>query len=499
MVSGECPGRCDVVATGWGGWVRGAGPRARRRYFAVPSSAATVPSEARYVFPAPLVPTRPDALRLSLIAFALLAGRGAAQTVPVAPAGPVAEDGLPQVAQALPGHLVTSARSFSQGVALDARGRLWCLVSIRTLPEGGRRDLWLFGSGDDGGSWQSVAIVPQSWSESGAIAGEPGTDVLHLAWGGGLPGDRFMSALYRRFDTERRVWLGEAEALQRGTADADQYGVWDLAVGDDGAAVALVSTRKQPPQPWVGEWAAGLFLRAPQQGAWQGPFQVNTASSGVWCNLQLVGGRAHISYRTQPGHRMIAYRSFALGSRAFEQPGDVQVSVAPDTGLYVANGSALHVGPDGGRTILYPAARAAKPDQRGQLLIAHCAPGRTDWQTVALIDDPGITSADIAHEHFALVRGPGAQAIALYSKVGERHRVLYRRVIDDGKPMDQERVVAASDLDGAYARIVPMRDPRLSTRLWAVVAGEGPGAALGVRAVLAPHPLRTRWHVGAVR
>ena len=102
-------------------------------------------------------------------------------------------------------------------------------------------------------------------------------------------------------------------------------------------------------------------------------------------------------------------------------------------------------------------------------------------------------SGNVAHEHFALVRGPGPQAIALYSKVSEKFRVLYRRILDNGKPMEPERCVARSKLDGAYKRIVGMRDGRIQTGIWAVVSGDGDGAKLGARAILAPRPVKTRW------
>lgn len=225
--------------------------------------------------------------------------------------------------------------------------------------------------------------------------------------------------------------------------------------------------------------------------AWQGPFPIQVGTYAVWPNLQLNAGLAHLTFRSSPSHSIIAYRSLSLGQGGFEQDRELEISVAPSSGREVANANSLLVGPFGGRTVLYSAATQRGPGN-GQLVLAYAEAGGA-WQTTVLAEDPPMRSGNVPHDHFVLVRGPGRQAIALYSKVGEQHRVLYRRIVENGRPMEPEREIARSELAGAYERLTGMRDSRLTTGLLALVCGNGAGATLGVRAVLAPRPVTTRW------
>lgn len=404
-----------------------------------------------------------------------------------------AEGPLPVVA--LPsgqGDQISAMRSFSQGLAVDGDARIWCLLHESFPERADERSLWLYRSDDQGKTWRRVVEAPTGWSAYGALAGEPGSSVLHVAWSARLEQESFASAVYQRFDGEKGEWIGEPEVLQRGVGAEDQFGVSDLAIDRDGTVAVLVSTHRHPKQPpWPSGWSTGLMLRAPQAAKWQGPFPVHTNTYGVWANLQLHDGHAHTTYRTSPSHSIIGYRSFSIGDKTFDQPKDVEVSVQPKSGRYVSNASALLVGPFGDRTVVYPAAASAR-DRNGQLLLAYSRDG-ADWQTTVLAEDPPMANGNVSHEHFAVVRGPGRQAIAIYSKVAEQYRVLYRRIVDGGKPMEDEKVVARSDVAGAFQRIVAMRDERVTSNVWALVVGLGEASSLGVRAVLAPRPMRTRW------
>jgi hypothetical protein len=234
------------------------------------------------------------------------------------------------------------------------------------------------------------------------------------------------------------------------------------------------------------------MVRRPDGSDWHGPLPIHEANFAVWATLQVHDGRAHATYRTTGEHSFIGYRSLSLAERTFDQAKDVEVSVPPDDGnLFVANASALLIGPFGERTVVYPVAGRSFDGGRGQLLVAH-AGHDGEWRTNVLADDPPLPSGNVAHEHFALARGPGKQAIAIYSKVHEAHRVLYRRILEDGVPMEPARVLARSDVSGAFERIVAMRDGRIATRLLAVVSGTGM-AKVGVRAVLAQRNVPTRW------
>lgn len=418
-------------------------------------------------------------------------------SVSASPAPVRAADGLWLVASRSDDtSLLSTTRTFSQGLTIDGEKNIWTMVVEHRAGGPDNRDVWLHCSKDSGKGWRRVTKLPAKWSSYGAIAGEPGTQVLHVAWAARLHGKAHSSAVYQRFDAGQGVWLGELETLQEGSGNEDQYSVSDMALDVNGLVTVLVATHRQPKQPpWSSPWSSGFMIREPGQpkAKWAGPFPVHVNRYGVWANLQIRDGRAHTTYRTSGGRSKIGYRSFSLADRKYDQGKDVEVSVLPKTGRHVANASSLVVGPFGNRTVLYPAAaHGVRVVDNGQLLIAH-AGNDNKWHTEVLCDDPKMKSGNVAHEHFALVQGPGAQAIAIYSKISEDFKVLYRRILENGKPMGKQRVIARSDLAGAYYRIVSMRDARVRSGVWAVVAGTKEGEALGVRAVLAPRSPKTRW------
>jgi len=405
-----------------------------------------------------------------------------------------AEDGLWLVAPQVGDALMSVTRSFSQGITIDGKKNVWCLVQSYEVNKPKERTLWLYRSKTGGRSWQRVTKAGPTWSAYGGIAGEPDSEILHVAWAARLNGAEHSSAVYQRFDAGQGVWLGEPQVLQEGVGAQDQFSVSDLAMAADGVLTVLVATHRHPKQPpWPSGWSTGVMTLQPGQKKWSGPYPIHTNRYGVWANLQVRDGRVHTTYRSSPSHSIIGYRSFSLANQKYDQKKDVEVSVQPKTGRSVANASALVVGPFGNRTVVYPAAK--HPSNRagnGQLLIAFA--GADDkWRTEVLCEDPKMASGNVGHEHFALVKGPGPQVIALYSKVSEDHKVLYRRIVDSGKPMGPERVVARCDKKGAFHRIVAVRDPRYRTGIWAVVAGSDEAITLGVRAVLAPRPPSTRW------
>lgn len=424
---------------------------------------------------------------LSLLVLLLGAALGAQE-----PGAGHAPDGLPLVATPPKDGVVTAMRSFSQGVTIDADGHVWCL-SYASGVQVDRRELWLHKSEDGGRSWRKVAKAPTGWTIYGALVGEPEARVLHVAYAAQVGKQKLTSALYQQFDIDQEVWLGEPDVLQRATGKEDQFSICDLGIDERGAVTVLVSTHRRPKQPpWPSGWSSGLMVRTKGADKWQGPYPIHTSTYGVWANLQLRDGKAHTTYRSSPSHSIIGYRSFAMATKKFDQKKDVEISVRPNTGRYVSNSSSLVVHTFGSRTVVYPAAAQGRGKKNGQLLIAYAADD-DKWVTSVLCDDPAIVAGNYAYEYFALVQGPGTQAIAIYSKKSEQHTVLYRRFIDAGRPLGKEEVIARSDLDGAYKRVVAMRDPRVRTGVQALVSGQDAGATLGVRAVLAPRPVKTRW------
>lgn len=427
----------------------------------------------------------------------VLACSAALAQVPEAPKDPLPQrspDGLWVVAAQSDNSLLSATRTFSQGLTLDGDCNVWTMVTEYRANDPDNREVWLYRSRDGGKSWGRMTRFPGRWTANGAIAGEPGSLVLHCGWATRLGNEAHSSAVYQRYDAAQGFWVGQPELLQKGSGSQDQYSVSDLALDGDGRVTVLVATHRRPKQPpWKSPWSSGLMVRELDKAEWKGPFPVHTNMYGVWANLQIRDGLAHTTYRSSPGRSIIAYRSFSLATQKYEQRKDVEVSVLPKTGRTVANASSLVVGPFGNRTVLYPAASHGRGSvDNGRLLIAHA--GDDDrWHTEVLCDDPKLKSGNVPHEHCALVQGPGPQVIALYSKVSEDFRVLYRRILENGKPMEKERVVARSDLRGAYHRIVTMRDARVRSGVWAIVAGADEGEALGVRAVLAPRPPKARW------
>ena len=415
-----------------------------------------------------------------------------------------AADGLWLVAAGANDMTVMPTRAFSQGLTADGENRLWCLICAHSPADPNKRDVWLHRSSDGGMSWSRITKTPVPWATTGAIAGEPNSQILHVGWAGKRDGEAFASALYQRFDAAQGVWLGTPEVLQQASGEEDQFNVSDLVLAPDGVLTVMVATHRQPTNPpWPTAWSSGLMIRHSPEANWTGPFPVNTDYCGVWMNLQVQDGHAHATYRSSPGRTIIGYRSFALLDEKFDQKKTVEISLPASSGRSAGNASSFVLGPFGGRTVVYvagapsfalnaAAAANAKAARSGQLLIAFA--GADDlWHTEVLCEDARLEGGNLAHDHFVLVRGPGAQVIALYSKISEAHRVLYRRILEHGRPMEPEREVARSDVAGAYYRLVGVRDARLHTGIWAIVGGTGDGERLGVRAVLAPRSTKTRW------
>ncbi len=403
-------------------------------------------------------------------------------------------DGLPIVVRPEPGWHASPMRSFSDGVTADGQGRLYALVHERRGDDQTTRRLTIHRSTDRGQTWRRIGRTPLRESVWGAAAGSPDSAVLHVAWAAKVDNDDVHSAVHQRFDTGQDRWLGEPTILQRGRGAEDQFGVSDLGIDAASRVNILVTTHRRPRQPpWPSGWSTGLFIHDPNAAdePWRGPFPINSSNFAVYSNLQLFDGRAHTSYRTSPSHSLIGYRSFRLADRTFDQKQHVEVSVKPASGRYVSNASSMLVDPFGAITVVYPAAAQGRTG-KGALMFAHSTDGKV-WQNGVLAEDPELVAGNIAHEHFALAQGPGRQAIAIYSKESESNRVLYRRILDGGRPMTTAQVIARSDTPGAYTRVSAQRDPRLDSPVQALVVGAGAAGQLGVRAVLAPRARPVRW------
>lgn len=403
-------------------------------------------------------------------------------------------DGLPIVVRPEPGWHASPMRSFSDGVTADGQGRLYALVHERRGDDQTTRRLTIHRSTDRGQTWRRIGRTSLRESVWGTAAGSPDTSVLHVAWSAKVDNDAYFSAVHQLFDTVQDRWLEQPSVLQRGLGTENQFGVSDLGIDATGRVNVLVTTHRYPKRPpWPSGWSTGLFVLEPTGNAdgWNGPFPINTSNFAVYSNLQLFDGRAHTSYRTSPSHSLIGYRSFRLADRTFDQKQHVEVSVKPASGRYVSNASSMLVDPFGAITVVYPAAAQGRTG-KGALMFAHSTDGKV-WQNGVLAEDPELVAGNIAHEHFALAQGPGRQAIAIYSKESESNRVLYRRILDGGRPMTTAQVIARSDTPGAYTRVSAQRDPRLDSPVQALVAGAGAAGQLGVRAVLAPRARPVRW------
>lgn len=412
-----------------------------------------------------------------------------------------AEEPLPQVAVAGPGATVQPMRSCSQGLAFDGFGQSWAMVLERTTRPRPGQNLWLHRSADGGSTWQQVVRVPFGWSESAALVGRPDDPLLHVACGGGRPGERFQSALYATFDVRTWTW-SEPTCLWPGTGDTDQYFVWDLAAAADGTLLAVVGTRAQPPAPWPGPWSAGAFRLPVGATAWQGPLVLHQTHTATWVQAQWRGEVAEFVFRT----RMLAQgqgQDLRFGASRWPAAaaivGPTGASHDPLDGLRAAaqhtpgSASSFVLDASGGRSILF-AGYTTRPNEPHALLLAH-APPDGPWTCTVVADDPNLPRSDVALQHFALVRGPGNHVVTLYSSCTEAHRRLYRRTFEAGQPLEPARVVATSEASGAFAHLVPIRDARFLSRLEAVVGGEREATPLGVRAILRPGPAQGRWLV----
>jgi hypothetical protein len=384
-------------------------------------------------------------------------------------------------------------RSCAQGLCMDGFGQLWCLVLERTpRPQSGQH-LWLHRSADGGLTWHQVARVPFGWSESAAIVGRPADPLLHVACGGGRPGEQLQSALYGTFDVRTWTW-STPTCLAQATGEIDQYHVWDLAAAVDGTLLAVVGSRAGPPAPWPGPWSAAAFRLPVGERVWHGPHVLHQTHTATWVQAQWRGPVAEFAFRTRllaPGQA----QQLRLATSRWPNPPTDGLDALPATPHTPGNTSSFVLDASGRRSILF-AGYTTQPRQPHALVLAH-APAGGPWTCTVVAEDPNLPIGEFAHQHFALVSGPGDHVVALYSLATESYRVLYRRTFEAGQALEAARVIARSQVGGAFARLLPVRDDRCVSRLEAVVGGDNEASPLGVRAILRPGPAHGRWLVPA--
>lgn len=396
-------------------------------------------------------------------------------------------------------HWVTAARSYAQAPTMDGFGDLWCVLLHRHKTTQASRSMWLARSADAGSTWQTVVEVPFAWSESAGLVGRPQDPNLYLACGGGLPGDRWMSAMFAAYDVRTGSWHPPTY-LQKATGEHDQYHVWDLAAAADGTLAATIGTRAAPPPPWPGPWSSGVQYLRPGATEWTTPMPLYAGRNVVWPQAQWVGSEVRFSLRTQVSSPPVPIHPALLmvDADAAGAPGratELTPIAGPDQrGSFTAH--SLVMAAHGGCSVLYTAYGVG--NLQSALELAYVPPTSREprqapARRIEVCVDASMPAGEVAHENFALVRGPGSHVIAIYSLFSERHRALYRRTFDQGEPLEPPREIARSELAGAFARITAMRDERFATRVEALVSAEAEAIGLGVRAILRPGPNRNRW------
>lgn len=390
--------------------------------------------------------------------------------------------------QELPhGHKSWTMDPRQRGLAVTADRTLWSLVTEHApLGEMDRERLRLLCSVDGGVSWRHAADTATTDDGEGSLVAEDGR--LHLLWNARHGASEF-SVYFQTFDPAAGAWIGRPERLLAGTSAENQFYAGDIDVTAAGALVATVQTHARPPEPWRGSWNTGLLIRPAGRRAWEDVLQVNVGRTGGNPQIVVHGDVAHIAYTTTARGFGVYYRSYDTRALRWLTGRDQLVS-EPEGDRVSSNTFSMVADLDGRLFVLYAA--GDRDPGRGSLVLASALPG-SPWTRHVLAEDPLLQSGDFRYPHVGLVNGPGNDVIAIYSKLGEEHRVLYTRVLSAsamtaGSLPGRERAIAREG-PGTFVRWNGVRSSRYTSLLYGLVSSRaGAVSALGIE-----FPVRTTW------
>lgn len=370
-----------------------------------------------------------------------------------------------------------------RGIAATADGTLFVVVIEDRKGEGlERRSLRLLASRTKGLKWETCDAWAVGPTAEASLVADPTRPLVHVVYTTRVGEIPALSLAHRVFDAETSAWTGPPEIVRAAKSADDQFQVADVETDAEGALLVTAQGFMQKDKE-LGRYPAVVFLRRPGQ-AWQGPLRVNRSEEGASPLIVWTASRTLIAYlgRGRTGLPAPSFRSLDLTRFTLGTDERRLTSVGAPT-LDPENPNQREVlGRVMDRPPLIPQRFACVADVRGEVQILQLLVmpfgGEFRLTTGPDLAEPIHRFVDRDHmpelrgeqfQHFGLVRGPGAELFAIYSKVADAHATLWWRQLGEG-PASEPRLLA-NDAEGAFAQINPYRSGHFDCTLLAVAAG----------------------------
>jgi hypothetical protein len=408
-----------------------------------------------------------------------------------------------EIYRAPPGASCATLDPRCRGSAATADGKLFVLLAEHREVEGlGQQVLRLLRSDDRGLHWAPEVEWACGGESEGSVLADPQLSVLHIVHATKEFDGAHLSLLHRTWDTERRAWQGEPVVVARATRRHDQFQMCDLELAADGTLLVTAMGFTESDAK-LASYPAVLFLRPRGAPAWSPLVRLSQAPSGggspqialaervptfvyaSWGSdrFGLTVRRLHPdrSLRTEDGTMFdlgFPYDPRSLQRDALVLRLEAEPRVIPARNLRLANAFSAVAGIDGKLRLLH----ASRNAEQAELRLSIDPLGHSP-KHVHLDLDSGLGADNIHYRHFGLARGPGAELIAVYSKLSESHAKLWTVRVHDDSLADPPRLLATGSA-GSYAHVNTFRSSYVDSTLFAVVSGvaeDAPGGrVLGV-------------------
>lgn len=370
-----------------------------------------------------------------------------------------------------PGGSARAMEPWRRTLTASPDGSLWSLVFEADgsgTPAGNR--LWLLRSRDNGNTWVTVADTPTDGDGRGSLVADADCGVLHVAWYA-EQGTAIYSSFYQAFDITTSNWIGTPTVLLQATNSNDQYYVTDIERTAQGTIAIAFHAHRAPTIGGLNAWAAGLMVKRRGDGAFQGPYRINTDLYGINASLQAVGEVLHASFRTNTGLYGIRYRAFDSSTLQFVTAADIPLLGGTQGTMLATNTTCTARDLSDNVYVLYSTG-GTTPGQ-GAIQLAFTQAGNySTFTTQVVAADPDLLAGNVTYTHFTLCRGEGDQILAIYSKrTGEQHQNLYMRVYAGGVALTPELPLAVSPEAETFAVLGGMRGDAVHSSPMLVTGG----------------------------
>ncbi|MDP6423323.1 MAG: hypothetical protein QGG14_01160 [Planctomycetota bacterium] len=380
-----------------------------------------------------------------------------------------------------------------KGLAITADGRLWSLVywsdgswkasnPNKLDPQRNlSRHLLVCMSKDGGKSWSRISEARTTGEGYGSLVVDPDGYTLHIVWyawnGKKTTANWYNSVFYAPYDTRRGQWIGSDQVLVAGSDPRTQtYSLPDIAITTSGVIGVVFVCARGVPTGWVGaggSWNAGLLWF--KNSKWSVPHRVNVGSTGVSPNIHAHGDNLHLSYRVAIGGYGICYRRFDTLTEKFGAEGELPVVPDPSNpkanipNLRANNVSHCAVQPNGDVYVFYVTATAVASGGRHWFVYSKSGANKFS-APMQIDDDTGMGWGNNTYRFHNLARTGSGVVVAVYSKLVEKNRHLYARLLTPTGTLPPYPAPAiklqTGTADNQFQQLSGYRDQRGLTDQW---------------------------------